>query len=1051
MILSDISVRRPVLATVLSLLLVAFGLVAFDRLPLREYPDIDPPVVSVDTAYPGAAANVVETRITQLIEDRIAGVEGIETIESVSLDGRSTITIEFAIGRDIDGAANDIRDRVSGILDQLPTEAEPPDIQKVDSNEDVIMWLNLVSDRMTVPELTDYARRYLEDRFSVLDGVARVRIGGDQTYAMRVWLDRNALAARGLTVSDIESALRAENIELPAGNVESVQRQFSVRTERNFETPDQFAALVIARGDDGHLVRLGDVARVELGTEEDRTVFRGNGVPMIGLGIVKQSTANTIAVADGARAEMARINPTLPEGMEIKQSYDTSVFVKDAIREVYKTLAIAIGLVVLVIFLFLGSVRAMLVPAVTVPVSLIATFTVLLALGFTVNILTLLALVLAIGLVVDDAIVVLENIHRRMEQYGETRLVAAYRGTRQVGFAVIATTVVLVAVFVPIAFLQGDVGRLFTEFALTMAAAVSFSTFLALTLAPMLASKILPQAHPGERRQAGMSSFVDRLFGGVRRVYGVLLRFFLRQKWLVVLLFAGTTAGAWWLFEQIPQEYAPKEDRGAFFLLVNGPEGASFGYMTEYMDEIERRLLPYAESGEATRVLLRTPRGFGGGEGFNTGIVILVMAPFGERRPTWAVMEEIRAKLADLPGVRAFPVMRQGFGARIQKPLQFVIGGGTYEELAAWRDILVAEIDKSNPGLVGVDWDYKETKPQLRVAIDYDRAADLGVTVGTIGRTLETMLGSRKVTTYIDAGEEYDLILEGERDAQRTPASLQNIYVRSERSGELIPLSNLVRVSETADSSSLNRYNRVRAITIEANLAEDLALGDALAYLDGLVAEYLPEQAVVDYKGQSQDFRGSGGGILFVFLLGVAVVFLVLAAQFESWVHPLVIMLTVPLSMAGALLGLWLTGQTLNIYSQIGLIMLVGLSAKNGILIVEFANQLRDEGKAFRDALLEAADVRLRPIVMTGITTAAGSIPLLLSTGAGAETRTVIGTVILFGVLAATLFTLFVVPVAYDLLARRTGSPGDVARRLEREEAAVPEAHAAHDATGLAG
>jgi multidrug efflux pump len=707
MILSDISVRRPVLATVLSLLLVAFGLVAFDRLPLREYPDIDPPVVSVDTVYPGAAANVVETRITQLIEDRIAGVEGIETIESVSLDGRSTITIEFAIGRDIDGAANDIRDRVSGILDQLPTEAEPPDIQKVDSNEDVIMWLNLVSDRMTVPELTDYARRYLEDRFSVLDGVARVRIGGDQTYAMRVWLDRNALAARGLTVSDIESALRAENIELPAGSVESVQRQFSVRTERNFETPDQFAALVIARGDDGHLVRLGDVARVELGTEEDRTVFRGNGVPMIGLGIVKQSTANTIAVADGARAEMARINPTLPEGMEIKQSYDTSVFVKDAIREVYKTLAIAIGLVVLVIFLFLGSVRAMLVPAVTVPVSLIATFTVLLALGFTVNILTLLALVLAIGLVVDDAIVVLENIHRRMEQYGETRLVAAYRGTRQVGFAVIATTVVLVAVFVPIAFLQGDVGRLFTEFALTMAAAVSFSTFLALTLAPMLASKILPQAHPGERRQAGMSSFVDRLFGGVRRVYGVLLRFFLRQKWLVVLLFAGTTAGAWWLFEQIPQEYAPKEDRGAFFLLVNGPEGASFGYMTEYMDEIERRLLPYAESGEATRVLLRTPRGFGGGEGFNTGIVILVMAPragamnfdkiggfntgivilvmapFGERRPTWAVMEEIRAKLSDLPGVRAFPVMRQGFGARIQKPLQFVIGGGTYAELAA--------------------------------------------------------------------------------------------------------------------------------------------------------------------------------------------------------------------------------------------------------------------------------------------------------------------------------------------------------------------------------
>jgi multidrug efflux pump len=448
--------------------------------------------------------------------------------------------------------------------------------------------------------------------------------------------------------------------------------------------------------------------------------------------------------------------------------------------------------------------------------------------------------------------------------------------------------------------------------------------------------------------------------------------------------------------------------------------------------------LPYAESGEAIRVLMRTPRGFGGGDSFNTGIVIMVMAPFGERRSTFAVMNEIRAKLGDLPGVRAFPVMRQGFGARIAKPLQFVIGGGTYEELAAWRDRLLAEIDDTNPGLIGLDWDYKETKPQLRVEIDYDRAADLGVTVSTIGRTLETMLGSRKVTTYIDAGEEYDLILEGERDAQRTPASLSNIYVRSERSGELIPLSNLVRITEMADSNALNRYNRIRAITIEANLADDLALGDALAYLEDLVAEHLPEQAIVDYKGQSQDFRSSGGGILFVFLLGVAVVYLVLAAQFESWVHPFVIMLTVPLAMAGALFGLWLTDQTLNIYSEIGLIMLVGLSAKNGILIVEFANQLRDQGKAFRDALLEAADVRLRPIVMTGITTAAGSIPLLISTGAGAETRVVIGTVILSGVLAATVFTLFVVPVAYDLLAKRTGSPGDVARRLEREEAIRP-------------
>ncbi len=1041
MILSDLSVTRPVLASVLSLLLVAFGLVAFDRLPLREYPDIDPPVVSIETVYPGAAANVVETRITQLVEDRIAGVEGIRTVESQSQDGRSNITIEFSIDRDIDGAANDIRDRVSGILDQLPDEAEPPDIQKVDSSDDVIMWLNLASPQMTVPELTDYARRYLVDRFSVLDGVARVRVGGQQTYAMRVWIDRSALAARGLTVADVEDALRAENLELPAGSVESIDRELTVRLDRSFRSADDFSQLVLDRSDDGYLVRLGDVARVELGTEEDRTFFRGNGVPMVGLGIIKQSTANTIAVANAAKAEMVRVNPTLPDGMQIKQSYDTSVFIDDAIDEVFKTLAIAIGLVVLVIFLFLGSVRAMLVPAVTVPVSLVATFTVLYALGFSINILTLLALVLAIGLVVDDAIVVLENIHRRMEQYGETRLVAAFRGTRQVGFAVVATTVVLVAVFVPIAFLQGDVGRLFAEFALTMAAAVSFSTFVALTLSPMLASKILPAAHGGNgRRRLSLSGGVDRAFGGLRRGYGAVLRLLLRQKWLVLIAFVATVGSAYWLFTHTPKEYAPREDRGAFFVLVNGPEGASYSYMEEYMTEIERRLLPYAESGEAIRVLVRTPRGFGGGAAFNTGIVIIVLNSFDARRDAFTIMNEIRGKLADLPGVKAFPVMRQGFGARISKPVQFVIGGGTYEELAQWRDTLVTAIEADNPGLIGLDWDYKETKPQLRVQIDYDRAADLGVKVGTIGRTLETMLGSRRVTTFIDAGEEYDVILEGERSAQRTPASLSNLYVRSQRSGELIPLSNLVRVTEQADSQSLNRYNRIRAITLEANLADHLPLGEALAYLEAKVREVLPDRAQVDYKGQSADFRDSSAGILFVFLLGIAVVYLVLAAQFESWVHPFVIMLTVPLAMAGALAGLWLTDQSLNIYSEIGLIMLVGLSAKNGILIVEFANQLRDQGRPFRDALLEAADVRLRPIVMTGITTAAGSIPLLLSSGAGAETRAVIGTVILAGVLAATLFTLFVVPVAYDLLARRTGSPGDVRRRLEQEAEAATQA-----------
>ena len=1035
MILSDVAVKRPVLAAVISLLLIAFGLLAFDRLPLREYPDIDPPVVSVETRYPGAAANVVETRVTRLIEDMVAGVEGIQSIESLSEDGRSNITIKFDIGRDIDGAANDVRDRVSRISDDLPDEAEPPEIQKVDANEDVILWLNLASDRLTIPELSDYARRYLVDRFSVIDGVARVRVGGRQTFAMRVWLDRQALAARGLTVDEVENALRAENLELPAGGVESRQRQFSVRTERAFQTAEDFAGLTLARGEDGSLVRLGDVARVELGTDEDRISFRGNGLPMVGIGIVKQSTANTLAVAEAAKAEMGRLNQTLPEGMKLHQSFDSSVFVRGAVRAVYKTLGEAILLVVLVIFLFLGSWRATLVPAVVVPVSLIATFLAIWMLGFSINILTLLALVLAIGLVVDDAIVVLENIHRRLAEQGETRLVAAYRGTRQVGFAVVATSLVLVAVFVPIAFLQGDVGRLFSEFALTMAAAVAFSMLVALTLSPMMASKILPDAHAPGRLSQALDDFFTRVRGG----YGRALGWFLRHAWVTGLLLIVTLGGAVWLFRELPREYAPREDRGTFFVQINGPEGASYAYMKEYMDEIERRLMPYIDSGEAIRLLVRTPRGFEGTQTFNTGNATLVLADFGQRRSGWVIMDEIRAKLADLPGVKASPIMRQGFGSRVQKPVQFVIGGGTYEELAQWRDILLARIEASNPGLTNLDWDYKETKPQLRVAIDQAQAADLGVTAGAIGRTLETMLGSRKVTSFIRDGEEYDLILEGERDSQRTPGALDNLQVRSQRSGELIPLANLVTVTESADSRSLNRYNRLRAITLEANLAEGLALGTALDYLEGLVKTYLPEQARVDYKGQSRDFRASTAGVLFVFILGVVVVYLVLAAQFESWIHPLIIMLTVPLAMAGALLALWLSGQSLNLYSEIGLIMLVGLAAKNGILIVEFANQLRDQGREFNAALREAAEIRLRPIVMTSITTAAGAVPLLLGSGAGAETRLVIGTVILAGVLAATLFTLFVVPVAYQVLARRTASPGAVAQRLAIEEAATPE------------
>ena len=1032
MILSDISIKRPVFASVISLLFIAFGLVSFDRLSLREYPDIDPPVVTVEVSYLGAPANIVETRITELVEKRIAGIEGIDFVESSSDDGLSRVTIEFSINRDIDAAANDVRDRIAGIQDDLPVEADPPEVQKVDSNDDVIIWQNLASTKMSVPELTDYARRYLVDQYSTLGGVARVRVGGGLSYAMRIWLDRKKLAARNLSVSDVESALKAENIELPAGRLESNTRLFQARVDRNFKKPEDFKKLVLKEGSDGYLVRLEDVARVELGVEEDRTFFRGNGISMVGIGTIKQSTANTIEVSRNVKALTEKLNKSLPEGMSIEQSYDSSIFIEASIKEVYITLFIAIACVILVIYLFLGTIRATLVPAVAVPVSIVATFMLIYAFGFSINLLTLLALVLAIGLVVDDAIVMLENIVRHMREYGETPLVASYRGAREVGFAVIATTLVLIAVFVPITFLEGDIGRLFTEFALTISAAVGFSSLIALTLSPVIASKFLSTQ---TSKPNGLVRFMDSFLKYLRTFYLKLLGKMLKLPLLVILLFFILLGMIAWVYPQVKQEFIPKEDRGAFFIMVNGPEGATHKYMEEYMTEIEQRLMDYVKEKQVSRLLVRTPRGFDGLSNFNDGMVIVLLEDWSKRRPATKIMTEIREQLSDLPGVRVFTVMRQGLGGRAQKPVQFVLGGATYEELAQWRDILFEKISENNPGLIGLDSSYKETRPQIDFKINYDRAAELGVSIEEIGTTLETMMGGRRVTTFLDRGEEYDVIVEGERSQQRSFDQVKNIYVRSDRTGSMIPLSNLVTIREYGAAKSLTRYNRIRAITLEANLKEGYRLDEALTYLNGMVKKHLPETAIVDYKGQSRDFIKSGSSIVFVFLLGLVVVFLVLAAQFESYIHPFVIMLTVPLAMGGGLFGLYITDSSLNIYSQIALIILVGLSAKNGILIVEFANQLRDRGIEFSQALIQAAEIRFRPILMTGLTTIAGAIPLVVSSGAGSETRLVIGIVILSGVSAATIFTLFIVPVAYDLLARHTNSPGAVADKLVKEEA----------------
>jgi multidrug efflux pump len=1029
MFISDISVRRPVFASVLSMLLVAFGLLCFDRLPLREYPAIDPPIVSIRTNYPGAAANVVETRITEVIEKRIAGIEGVRNITSQSQDGTSRITVQFDVNRDIDAAANDIRDRVSGVLDSLPDEADPPDIQKADSDDDVIMWLNLQGEGMSIIELTDYARRYLEDRFSSLDGVARVQIGGARDISMRIWIDRVKLAARGLTVEDIETALRTENVELPAGSIESLNSDFTLRVRRGYSTSDDFSALVIGRGaaaEGGYLVRLGDVARVEIAATEERGTLRGNGVPMVGLGIIKQSKANTLDVARVAKREMAIVNQGLPSHMRIAQSYDSSVFIESAVREVYITLGITVVLVAIVMFAFLGSLRVTVIPFLAVPASLIGTCIILYAMGFTINLLTLLALILAIGLVVDDAIIVVENAYRRVEM-GEPGLVAAYRGTRQVGFAVIATTIVLVAVFLPITLLEGDVGRLFSEFAVAMAAAVILSSFVALTLSPMLCSKLLVR----HEKPAAFNRMVDGAFETLRKAYLAALGRLIDHSFAGFVVMASVFGGAVWLFMNIPSEFSPREDRGNFNILIRGPEGASYNYTMEHLDQVEKRLMPFVEEGAVQRMLMRAPGSFGTTASYNDSRGIFVMSDWKNRKPVWHYMDEARRLTEDIPGVRITSTVRRAFGGGAQKPVQFVLGGPSYEDLLEWRDILL-ERARQNPGLVEIDHDYYETKPQIGISIDRDLAADLGVPVSVIGRTLETMMGTRRVTTFIERGREYDVILESEKSGKSSPLDITNSFVRSSRTGELVPLSSFVKLNEFADATALNRYNRVRSITLQAGLAEGYTLDQALDYLENVVRTDLPAGASFDYKGESLDLRESGSSIYIVFALALLVVYLALAGQFESFVHPFIIMLTVPMAVTGALLSLWATGQTLNIYSQIGLIILVGLSAKNGILIVEFINQLRDEGADFRAAILEAASKRLRPIMMTTTTTIMGAVPLVLAAGAGAESRFVIGVVIIGGLCLSILLTVFVVPMMYRLLARGTGSPNTVSQNLEK-------------------
>ena len=1041
MIISDISVRRPVFATVVSLLLIILGLGAAVDLPVRQYPDINPPVVSIETSYRGASAQVVETKITQVIEDRIAGLEGIEKLSSTSSDERSDIRVEFSLSRDVDEAANDIRDRVSRVVDSLPPEADPPEIAKVDNSTQSVLYLNLTSDRMSGLEITDYAERFLTDRFATVEGVARVRISGARRYAMRIWLDREALAARGLTVADVESALRSENVELPAGRLESTEREFTLRTNTGFATPGDFRTLVIGRGADGQLVRLAEVAEVRLGAENERSIARANTVPAVSLAIEQLSTANTVDVSRGVRAEAERIAPELPEGMSLEVNYDRAEFIEASMNEVYKALGFALVLVLVVIWLFLGNLRATLIPAVVVPISIIATFMVMNALGYSINTLTLLGMVLAIGLVVDDAIVVLENIYRRIEE-GAEPLLAALEGSREIGFAVIATTLVLVAVFVPLSFIQGDIGRLFNEFGITLAAAVLFSSLVALTLTPMMSSKLF---HRFEGRK-GLAHAIDGFFQRLANAYRRLLARSLARPLVVMAIAAGVLAVGFIGLRSLPAEYAPSEDRGAFFAIMRAPEGASLDYTDRYARQMEQILMEEVDDGPALRILTRLPGSWGGSGEVNSARAIVLLKPWEEREESVdQIADRVRERLNALPGVTTFVSTPRSLGIRGgDRPLEMVVGGPDYDQLREWRDLML-EAMAGMPSLINPDSNYQERKPQMRIGIDRDRAADLGVSLVAVGRTLETMLGSRIVTTYVDRGREYNVILQGEDADRASPDDLTNLYVRSATTGRLIPLSNLVTITETAGPDALERHDRMRAIKLEAGLAPGVRLGEAIDTLEAAAREVLPVSARISWDGEAAEYLESGSSLYWTFGMAVLIVFLVLAAQFESFIHPLVIMVTVPLALLGAVVGLWLYGSSINVFSQIGAILLVGLSAKNGVLIVEFANQLRDRGRDVREAVIEAAAIRLRPILMTSACTSFGALPLLLAAGAGAESRQPIGIVVVFGVAISALFTLVVVPALYVLLAKNTKSPQYVskliARLRERERAAdaVPE------------
>ncbi|MBJ3762116.1 efflux RND transporter permease subunit [Maribius pontilimi] len=1018
MTLPDLCIRRPVLATVMSILIVILGIAGLTRMPVRELPDISTAQVTVSVGYTGAGPGVVDSELATVIEGAISTVAGIDSISTESELGGLRTVITFRQGRDVDQAASDVRAAVQAVTGDLPEEADEPQVEKNDSQGDPIVWMTMTSDTLSAPELTDYADRFVTDRLETLAGVAAVQVYGDRPYAMRVWLDPEAMAARGVTATEIADALRANNLELPAGQIESSSRTYLLRTETRLSSVEAFRDLIVTTSDAGRIT-LGDVARVEIGTESDDSEFRSNGETAIGLGVLRQSSANTLSISAAVQDEVAAIQSELPGGTSLQITSDDANFIRNSIRQVLTTLGISVAIVVAVIFVFLTSIRATIVPAITIPIALLGACAGIAVAGFSINILTLFALILAIGLVVDDAIVVLENIERRVEN-GDDPKEAARKGANQVFFAVVSTSAVLISVFVPLSFLEGEIGKLFQEFGITLAIAVALSTFVALSLCPVIASLVLKKGMNDGRFSRMVKGATDRLSSGFRS----LLTRAIKTPVIILGIAAALTGMSWTLYQQLPSQLTPNEDRGIFFVSVSAPAGSALGLTDAAVRQVEDLIAPYREDGVVDDVISIVGQYGETGRAF----VVAVMSPWGARdMGPRDVLAELRPEFGKITVASVRSFAPSGLDAGGGSGLEVIVTAPSFEDAAEYSDQMAQRL-REDPDIVGVRRAYEVNTPGYDIGVNRAMAREIGVDVRAISDAVRTFFASAEVTEFISRDRQYPVILQAPDDRRAAVTDLRGINVRA-GNGELVPLDGLVTLERRASVRAFNRYNRQPSVEISASLAEGVDLGTAIATVER-IAEDLPPQMQISYSGQAESFQETSGGLAVTFGLALLIVFLVLAAQFESFIQPVIILLSVPLAVAGALLTLFLVGEAVNIYTQVGMVMLIGLMAKNGILIVEFANQLRDEGYAIREAVIEAATVRLRPILMTVLSTVLGAVPLVLSSGAGAASRISIGLVIIGGFMAASLLTLFLTPVLYDLLQWE--------RTPEEEEATEP-------------